>query len=133
MPNTTPLTAADTTTAVDAFMAGLAHPHKAEVQALRELILASAPQVAEGIKWNAPSYRTDQYFATTNLRVKGGVGIILHLGAKVRATRVLIDDPGQLLTWHGANRASFDVRDMDELHARTPALRAILAQWLPHV
>ncbi len=34
-------------------------------------------------KWNAPSFRTREYFATTNLRAKTGVGVILHFGAKV--------------------------------------------------
>lgn len=128
-----PLTAADTTAAVDAFMAKLEHPHKPEVQALRELILATGSDVAEGIKWNAPSYRTHEYFATTNLRAKGGVGIILHLGAKVRDTEVRIDDPENLLVWHGANRASFQISGMDDLRSKSAALRAILAQWLPHV
>lgn len=133
MSKTKALTAADTRAAVDAFMAGLDHPHKAEIQALRELILASGGEVAEGIKWNAPSYRTHEYFATTNLRVKGCVGIILHLGAKVRDTAVQIDDPEKLLTWHGSNRASFEIHGMDELRRKTDALQAILAQWLPHV
>lgn len=128
-----PLTSADTTAAVDTFIAGLDHPHKAEIQALRELVLASGSDVAEGIKWNAPSYRTHEYFATTNLRVKGGVGVILHLGAKVRDTQVQIDDPEKLLTWHGSNRASFEICSMDELRLKTPPLQAILAQWLPHV
>lgn len=128
-----PLTAVDTTAAVDAFMTGLDHPHKQEVQALRELVLATGSEVAEGIKWNAPSYRTHEYFATTNLRAKGGVGMILHLGAKIRETSVHIDDPENLLTWHGCNRASFEVQSMDQLRRLAPALRAILTQWLRHV
>jgi len=126
-------TAADTTEAVNHFMAALDHPHKAEIQALRELILTSGDEVAEGIKWNAPSYRAHEYFATTNLRLKNGVGIILHLGAKVRDTQVSIDDPKTLLTWHGENRASFNVRSMEELQQHALALRAILAQWLRYV
>ncbi len=131
--NTCPRTSADSTAAVDRYMADLIHPHKAEIQALRSLILGSSPVIGEGIKWNAPSYRIHEYFATTNLRVKGGVGIILHLGAKVRQTAVQIDDPANLLTWHGANRASFIVRDIAALREHTPALQAILAQWLRYV
>lgn len=124
---------ADSTTAVDHYMAALDHPHKAEIQALRELVLAIDPAVAEGIKWNTPSYRTSEYFATTNLRLKSGVGMILHLGAKVRDTKVTIGDPAGLLTWHGDNRASFSVPDMAALRERAPALHAILAQWLRYV
>ncbi len=124
---------ADSTAAVDRYMAELNHPHIEEVQALRTLILGINPAIGEGIKWNAPSYRLVEYFATTNLRVKGGVGIILHLGAKVRQIAVQIDDPEKLLTWHGPNRASFVVHDMEALRARTPALKTILAQWLRYV
>ena len=133
MENTSPRTAADSTAAVDRYMADLDHPHKIEIQALRTLILGIDPAINEGIKWNAPSYRLLEYFATTNLRVKGGVGIVLHLGAKVRQTAVQIDDPAKLLTWHGPNRASFIVRDMAALRAHTPALKMILSQWLPYV
>ncbi len=127
------LTDADNTAAVDRYMAELNHPHQAEIQALRDMILGSGAGVAEGIKWNAPSYRTHEYFATTNLRVKGGVGIILHLGAKIRPDAVRIDDPDNLLTWHGANRASFSVADAATLRERMPALRAIVKQWLRYV
>lgn len=127
------LTPADSSAAVEHYMATLEHPHKAEIQALRELILAIDPAIAEGIKWNAPSYRAGEYFATTNMRLKGGVGIVLHLGARVRETPVVIDDPTHLLTWHGANRASFAVASMEQLRERAPALQAILRQWLPFV
>lgn len=123
----------DTTVAVDRFMAELDHPFKAEIQAIRELVLAAAPDVREGIKWNAPSYRTSDYFATTNLRAKGGVGVILHLGARVRNATVAIDDPHQLLAWHGSDRASLVFTGMADIRTRSEAFKAILAQWLPHV
>jgi len=125
--------ASDTSAAVDAFMAQLAHPCKVEVQFLRELILGVDASVQEGIKWNAPSYRTSEYFATTNLRAKRGVGIILHLGAKVRDATVAIDDPERLLTWHSGDRASVNFDDMDQLRARREALAAILKQWLHYI
>ena len=31
-----------------------------------------------------PSFKTTEYFATTNLRTKKGIGLVLHFGAKVR-------------------------------------------------
>jgi hypothetical protein len=125
----------DTTAAVDAFMAILQHPHAAQVQALRELVLGLHPSVAEGIKWNAPSYRTTEYFATTNLRAKQGIGLILHLGAKVRDVPggVAIADPDGLLTWLGKDRASVEFTGAADLAAKSPALRKVLAQWLGYV
>jgi len=127
---------ADSTAAVDEFMAELKHPCRAEIQALRKLIVAVDPSVAEGIKWNSPSYRTGQYFATTNLRAKSGVGLILHLGAKVRelpAGGVRIDDPGKLLKWLGKDRAMVEFADMKDVKAKGAALQALLRQWIAYV
>lgn len=123
----------DTSAAVDQFMSALDHPFKAEIQAIRELVLSLGPGVREGVKWNAPSYRTSEYFATTNLRVKGGVGVVLHLGAKVRDQTVAIDDPQHLLTWHGSDRASLSFSGMEDFEAKRPAFKAILEQWIPYV
>lgn len=77
-------TPSDSTRAVDDFMRKLDHPFKREIQAIREIIRNVHPSIAEGGKWNAPSFRTTEYFATINLRAKNGVGVILHFGAKVR-------------------------------------------------
>ena len=126
----------DTTLAVDEFMAKLKHPCKAEVQALREVILGAASSVAEGIKWNAPSYRTREYFATTNLRAKKGIGVILHLGAKVRdlpAGGVAIDDPGKLLKWLGKDRAMVEFADVADVRRRKAAFQAVVRRWIEFV
>lgn len=126
-------TPADTTAAVDAFMSALAHPRKAEMQALREAILAVDPAIAEGIKWNSPSFRTNEYFATFNLRGKAGLMLILHLGAKARELPdggLGIDDPEGLLTWLGKDRAQVLFPDAGDVRKRIPALQAILRQWI---
>ena len=99
-------TAADTTEAVDAFMMSLDHPFKAEMEAVRRVILGVDPSIAEGIKWSAPSFRTVEYFATFHLREKVGFSVILHLGAKARdGARPVIPDPTGLLRWLGKDRA----------------------------
>ena len=130
------LTAADTTAAVDTFMAALAHPFKAEVETLRKAILAVDPSIAEGIKWNAPSWRTREYFATTHLRSKTGLGLILHLGAKARELPeggLAIADPSGLLKWLGKERAQVEFSSAADLAARLPALQAVLSQWIRYV
>ncbi len=40
---------------VEAFMAALGHPMKAEVQAVREIIQGVDPRIAEAIKWTRRS------------------------------------------------------------------------------
>ena len=84
----------------ETFLASLDHPAKPEILAIREVILAVDPTIGEGIKWNAPSFHTSEHFATMNLRVKAGIGVILHFGAKkndISTTGVAIPDPGSLL------------------------------------
>ncbi len=80
-------TSADTSAAVDAFMATLEHPHKDAIAALRDVVRGADPSIAEGVKWNVPSFRTHEYFATTHLRAKVGLGLILHLGERFATTR----------------------------------------------
>jgi hypothetical protein len=129
-------TPADSSPAVDAFMAGLQHPAKDAVELLRAAILASNPAVTEGVKWNAPSFKTTEYFATTNLRAKTGVGLVLHFGAKARevsAGKESIADPDGLLKWVAKDRATIEFMDAREVTAKKAALQAILRQWIRHV
>ncbi len=130
------LTAADTSVAVDRFMADLDHPFKAELETLRRATLATDPAIAEGIKWNAPSWRTTEYFATTHLRGKTGLALILHLGAKVRALPaggLDIPDPTGLLKWLGPDRAQIEFTSAADLAGKLPALKTLLRAWIRHV
>lgn len=126
-------TAADTSAAVDAFMAAQPPAQAARLHLLREAILAVDPSIGEGIKWNAPSFRTHEYFATFNLRARQGLMLILHRGAKARPLpdgEVAIDDPDGLLTWLGKDRAQVVFGDGSDMACRLPALQAIVRQWV---
>ena len=46
---------------VEGFLASLDHPFKQEILAIRQVILGADPAIAEGIKWNAPSFRTSEH------------------------------------------------------------------------
>ncbi len=124
----------DTTEAVDAFLSTLDHPFKAGIEALRRIILDVDPSIAEGIKWKVPSFRTTEYFATTHLRAKEGVGVILHLGAKVKDIGDLgIEDPEGLLTWLAKDRAMVTFKDMADVRSKQSAFETIVRQWIAHV
>jgi hypothetical protein len=121
---------------VQAFLDALDHPHKPEILALRRIILDADPAIAEGIKWNAPSFRTSEWFATFHLRAKTGVQIILHFGAKVRdksGARAAIADPESILTWLGDDRASATFRDGADVEARGGAFADVIREWIRHV
>jgi hypothetical protein len=129
-------TPADTTEAVDALMQRLRHPAADQIQVLRAAILETDPSIREGVKWNAPSFRTHEYFATTNLRTNEGVGIILHFGAKVRkvaASSESIKDSRKLLNWLAKDRATVNFADLNDLAAKKKAFQAILLQWIAYV
>lgn len=125
--------AADSTKAVEEFMSALGHKFKDEIQAIRSLILSADPSIFEGVKWNAPSFRTSEYFATTNLREKNGVGIILHLGAKVREVApdgMQVADPEKLLKWLARDRATIVFKDMNDFNAKKGAFLSLIRSWI---
>lgn len=125
---------ADSSEAVDALMARLEHPHRDAIAALREIVRSADASIAEGVKWNAPSFRTTEYFATTHLRAKTGIALILHLGAKVRdVPSVPVDDPQGLLSWLAKDRAMVSFAGLTELRAEAPALQALIRRWIAFV
>ncbi|MET0327871.1 MAG: DUF1801 domain-containing protein [Luteimonas sp.] len=129
-------TPADTSVAVDAFMATLDHPHADAVQRLRALVLGVHPTIAEGVKWNAPSWRTTEYFATTHLRATTGIGLVLHLGANARTLPdggLAIEDPDGLLRWPSPDRALLTLAGHADVEARADAVQTLLRQWIAHV
>jgi hypothetical protein len=121
---------------VETFIASLDHPLQPEILALRRIILSADPSIEEGIKWNAPSFRTKEYFATTHLRMKDGVGIIFHLGAKKRAipsAGLAIADPESLLEWLAKDRAVATFRDLKDIAAKRSAFAELIRRWIKHV
>lgn len=117
---------------VEAFMAALDHPLKAEIESVRALILGLGPQVGEGIKWKAPTFRTTDDFATVNLRSTDSLQLILHLGAKVRPgfEKPAIDDPAGLLKWLAKDRCMATLGKGAAFEAHREAFAAVLRQWL---
>lgn len=122
----------NTATDVNAFMAQLDHPRKAEIEAIRAIILGADPQIRESIKWNAPSFSITEHFATFKLRPVETVQLVFHTGAKVKSTTtpIAINDPAGLLTWAAQDRCVATFADMQDITFRTTALVAIVNQWV---
>lgn len=118
---------------VDAFMAALDHPDKPAIEALRQIILDADPRIREGIKWNAPSFHQQDWFATVHLRSRQGLQVIFHLGAKVKdvdARTVTLKVPNDLLHWLSRDRCLVKFADTQDLQARKTALQEFVRQWL---
>ncbi|MEX0643765.1 MAG: DUF1801 domain-containing protein, partial [Parvularculaceae bacterium] len=119
--------------AVAAFLKALDHPLKKEIEAARLIILGASPTIREGIKWNAPSFKTTDWFATLNLRSKESVQLIFHTGAKVKesATKGLaIADPKGLLKWLAKDRAMVTLGAGAEIAANRRAFEALVRAWI---
>jgi uncharacterized protein YdhG (YjbR/CyaY superfamily) len=124
-----------TDTFVEEFLRVLDHPLRAEIEAVRRTILGASPAIGEGIKWNAPSFRTTEFFATIHLRSTDQLQLVLHRGAKVRsdAGTFKIPDPAGLLKWLGKDRCLVTLGAGKEFRARQAALTALIRQWIRHV
>lgn len=121
---------------VVAYLRDLEHPLKKEIEATRRVILGIDRSIGEGIKWNAPSFRTEkEYFATFNMRAKDSVQLILHLGAKARPSQnaFKVADPKGLMKWLGKDRALVTLGAGRDLASNRAAFEAILRDWVEHV
>lgn len=124
---------AATASDVDAFIARLKHPLEPEIRAIRSIILGADPKIGEGIKWNAPSFHTSEHFATLHLRGTTGVQVVMHVGAKPRSyttAREAIADPGTLLEWRGADRATVTFVDLEDVKRKERAFAEIVRRWI---
>jgi uncharacterized protein YdhG (YjbR/CyaY superfamily) len=119
-----------------AYLRELDHPLKKEIAAVRDVILGVSPAIREGIKWNAPSFRTEkEYFATLHVRAKDSVQLVLHLGAKTRPGQKTFEvaDPLGLLKWLGRDRAMVTLGAGREFASNRAALEKILRAWIENV
>jgi hypothetical protein len=118
---------------VDEFMTALQHPLKAEIEAIRAIILSADPGISELIKWNAPSFYFKDDFATFNLRRKDSVQVIFHKGARVKddsTEGTTISDPSGMLKWVAKERAVVTFSTMKEIRSAESALADIVRQWI---
>lgn len=110
--------------AVDAFLAQLDHPMKAEIEAVRAAILRASPSVRERIKWNAPSFFFREDIGAFHLRSRSFVHLILVFPERV----TLVDDP--ILEGDHVRRREVKFRDMAEVGAKKRSLQRIVAAWV---
>lgn len=117
---------------VDAFLRDCDHPRLSEFEQVRKLILDASPSIAEGIKWNAPSFRTEEWFATLHVRDPQKVQVVFHLGAKKRDTsqRLPVGAPEGMVEWLAPDRCMVTIEDVKR---RGKALQAFVRSWILHV
>jgi hypothetical protein len=108
---------------VNEYMRALEHPLKAEMEAVRAIILNAHPGVTEGIKWNAPSFYYKGDMAVFNPRAQEYVHIVFPNGIIIR------DDTG-LLEGDYVDRRMAYFYDMDDVNAKKAALEKVILGWI---
>ncbi len=119
---------------VAALLKKLKHPLKPEIEAVRTAILSLDKGITEGVKWNAPSFRAADWFATIHVRPSKTVQVILFTGVKVKATArtgLKIDDPTGMLKWLAKDRAMATLTG--DFKPALAAFKRIAKQWVKQV
>jgi uncharacterized protein YdeI (YjbR/CyaY-like superfamily) len=65
---------------VNEFLSKLDHPLKAELEAVRSIIINANAKIEEDVKWGGPSFFYKEDLATFNPRIKNYVALIIHKG-----------------------------------------------------
>lgn len=104
----------------------------AGIQRLRHAILGLDPRISEEVKWNAPSFRLDDHFATFCLHPPKHIQLVLHSGGRGGdpPQAFAIDDPHGLLEWRAPDRAVLTLASDQALATHEDAVLAIIRQWI---
>lgn len=110
---------------VDALMADLAHPLKAEVQQVREIVLNADPAIEERIKWKSPSFHSNGVdLGAFELRPQGFVRLVLVFPFG------LVDDPSGIMLGSWSDRRELRFTSLDDIAAKRRALESVVNSWV---
>jgi hypothetical protein len=108
---------------VDAYLKKKAHPMTAEIQRVREIILAAHPDIEETIKWSSPTFLYKGNMASYFMNAKKHVSLMFHKGA-------LIPDDTGLLQGDGKEGRTAKFADMEEIELRKEDLVKLVLEWV---
>jgi hypothetical protein len=108
---------------VDEFMAKLNHPLKAEMQRVREIILATDNKMTEVIKWGGPTFIYKGNLATLTPRTKRFVNLFFQTGAVIKNGHGILEGDAKEV-----RVARF--HDMKDIDKKEEALKAVVREWI---
>jgi hypothetical protein len=117
---------------VDSFIKQLDHPCKAGINRLRAAIKSLDSSIVEEIKWNAPSFKIEDHFATFKLYPPKNIQIVLHTGAKPKTPlrAFMVDDPHQLLKWPAIDRCVLTLQSSEQAEQLQEIVTKMVKQWI---
>ncbi|MDQ0966385.1 hypothetical protein QFZ20_001788 [Flavobacterium sp. W4I14] len=108
---------------VDEFIAKLEHPLKAELEAVRSIIVNANPKIEEDIKWGGPSFLYKEDLATFNPRIKNYIALIFHKGALINVKSDFLEEATK-----GKVYAKF--YSMDQVTANKELIEKMVNTWV---
>jgi hypothetical protein len=96
-------------------------------------VLAANPAIVENEKWNSPNFAfNDVDRVTIRVNPKGGIQMVFHRGAKVRADAATFrfDDPTGLLEWKAPDRGVLTIRDDADAVAKAAEVTRLVKLWV---
>ena len=106
------------------------------MQAIREVILETSPEIGEHIKWNSPAfYYTGEIKAfdakeykrdlvVYNLRKNGSIMLVFPTGATINDTTGILEGN------YTDGRRMVTVTDITDLQNKKQAIQTVIKQWL---
>lgn len=107
----------------DEFMSKLEHPLKAEMEAVRSIIINANPKIEEDVKWGGPSYFYKEDLATFNPRIKNYIALIFHKGELLNIKSDFLEEATK-----GKVYAKF--YSMDQVTANKELIEKMVNTWI---
>lgn len=112
-----------TNPSVDTWFKKKKHPLEAEMQRLREIILATSHKVTEELKWSAPTFIYKGNIASFFPNAKKQASLMFHKGA-------LINNPSGLLEGDGKEARVARFADLKDIERKKSALQKVIKEWM---
>lgn len=120
---------------VDEFLNDQTVAKRAQIVLLREIIISTAPELVESIKWNAPNYifNGEDRITFNVLNKDNSVKLVFHMGAlrkEDKKGKPITVDGAQLLEWASDIPGYATFRSLDDIKLRESVLRNFILSWL---
>jgi uncharacterized protein YdhG (YjbR/CyaY superfamily) len=120
-------------TSVADYLNDLDPRQRAQVEALRAIVMSADTQIKEIIKWNSPSYRYNETDCITFSLRKDKLNLLVHMGAikkEDKSAEPIFMDPTGLLDWNSNIRATMTFEDLADISSKKKDIITVLKKWL---
>ena len=111
---------------VNDYLQKLEHPLKAEIETVREIIMASSDKLSERVKWAAPSFYYKLDLVTFNHRNQKVVQLVFHHAS-------IVQIQSGLLEGNYKDRRLAHFKDMDDVLAKKTELQQIMNELVKFI